>query len=269
MDQHLIFTCSKLYDMFSSDVILEATQPAGTKGLITHTDELTSRFVTAGTTILTVIFDCNAQHEFSTASLDICKTYRSNGNKVCLIGVLDVARLSKTEIESKLDSLGYIFDDIVLTPLRQNELLIRALRLIRLAIKSDRRKTDGLVIGPLEFDLKMMSASANGQPIRLTKKETELLLYMAYRSERVIDRVELVRDVWHVKQYSESIESVLNGHLSRIRDKLGRVGCRGILKTVRGVGLILSISGYKAHWDKANANASTLSALNQQKSEFA
>lgn len=251
MEQQLIFTCAKLFEAFESDVIVDSNQTADEILKITDIEELKTHLTSGSAVVPTVIFNCNSHFELNALGLDFCKTHRANGNKVCLIGVLDVANLPKIEIESKLDSLGYIFDDIVLAPLRQNELLIRALRLVRLAVKNDRRKTDGLIIGPLEFNLKMMSASANGQPMRLTKKETELLLYLAYRSERVVDRNDLVRDIWHVNHYSDSIESVLNGHLSRIRDKLGRVGCRGILKTVRGIGLMVSISSYKAPWDQS------------------
>lgn len=202
---------------------------------------------------LILVINCDVQPALRGSIIQKCQEMRAAGRLVGLIGCLNGELLNPIVASAAMKELQFNFDDIILTPVRQNELLFRLEKVLHKFTRSDRRRTDGLNFGPLQFDLRMMTAYANNEQLRLTRKETELLLYLAYRAEKVIDRESLVRDLWHGSEYSDSIESVLNGHLSRIRDKLGRVGCRGILKTVRGIGISLSLKGYKQHWSSQNS----------------
>jgi DNA-binding response OmpR family regulator len=203
-----------------------------------------------------LVLDCDIGLGSYEYVFQLCLQARMRNRSVFLIGCISSdAVTSGFGSEATVETLKNQFDDIVVTPIRQNEFLFRLENILDKVSRLDRRKSDSLKFGPLHFDLRMMTASANSQNLRLTRKETEILLYMAYRAERVIDRKDLVNDLWDGTAYSESIESVLNGHLSRIRDKLGRSGCRGILKTVRGLGVCLTLQGYEQHWSLGqNAN---------------
>jgi DNA-binding response OmpR family regulator len=203
---------------------------------------------------LVLVLNCDMHSSARDLIIQKCHQMRTDGRSIGLIGCLNGEELNANVVSAALKELQFNFDDIILTPVRQNELLFRLEKVMHKVSRSDRRRTDGLHFGPLQFDLRMMTARANNEQLRLTRKETELLLYLAYRAEKVVDRESLVRDLWHGSEYSDSIESVLNGHLSRIRDKLGRVGCRGILKTVRGIGISLSLKGYKKHWSSQSAS---------------
>jgi DNA-binding response OmpR family regulator len=256
MSARVIFTTSEAW---------EAIQFSGAaEKLKQHTDVIVSKnpkdlnsLMDESSDLPTIlVLDCEKVTPSGRNLIQQCQALRSLGHPIGLIGSLKGEILKPKLDSSALSQLHIDFDDVILTPVRENELAYRVDSVLRKITRPDRRKTDRLCLGPLQFDLKMMSASANKHQLRLTRKETELLLYLAYRVERVVERESLVRDLWNGTEYSDSIESVLNGHLSRIREKLGRAGCRGILKTVRGLGVSLTLSDYEQHWSEQESLSS-------------
>lgn len=77
--------------------------------------------------------------------------------------------------------------------------------------------------GDLEFGhLKIVPSQfkviANGQEVKLSKKEYEILLYLAQRANRLVSADELLRQVWG---YHEGVKTrTLNVHIARLRTKL-------------------------------------------------
>ena len=75
-----------------------------------------------------------------------------------------------------------------------------------------------LSCGDLTFDTRARSASANGQTLALTRKETGILEYLMMHQGRPISQEELMEHVWDnsVDNFSNSIRV----HISALRKKL-------------------------------------------------
>ena len=73
-------------------------------------------------------------------------------------------------------------------------------------------------IGALSFDTKARTASAHGEPLTLTRKETGILEYLMLNQGRPISQEELIDHVWDnsVDNFSNSIRV----HISALRKKL-------------------------------------------------
>ncbi|HEX6684943.1 MAG TPA: response regulator transcription factor [Candidatus Limnocylindrales bacterium] len=93
-------------------------------------------------------------------------------------------------------------------------------------------------IGPLRMDEGARSATLEGVPLTLTRKEYDVLAYLAARAGRVVTRKELFTEVW--RQPFVGADQTLDVHLSWLRRKLGESAAHPrLLRTVRGVGVML------------------------------
>ena len=78
----------------------------------------------------------------------------------------------------------------------------------------------------------------DGTPLALTRKEFDLLAYLAARPGRVVSRRELLEEVW--RQPSVGEDQTIDVHLYWLRRKLGESAAKPrYLRTVRGVGFRL------------------------------
>jgi two-component system OmpR family response regulator len=73
----------------------------------------------------------------------------------------------------------------------------------------------------------------DGQRVRLTYREFELLCCLAASPGRTVSRAELIATVWHDSPPGESLRTV-DTHVRRLRAKLGRFA--DVLTTIRGSG---------------------------------
>jgi DNA-binding response OmpR family regulator len=90
--------------------------------------------------------------------------------------------------------------------------------------------------GPLRVDVAQRQAYLNGTALALTRKEFDLLAYVAARPGRVVTRRELLEEVW--RQPSVGDDQTIDVHLYWLRRKLGESAARPtFLHTVRGVGV--------------------------------
>ncbi|WP_250008914.1 response regulator transcription factor [Actinoplanes sp. M2I2] len=93
-------------------------------------------------------------------------------------------------------------------------------------------------VGELRVDVGERSATLADQPLALTRKEFDLLAYLAARPGRVVSRRELLEEVW--RQPSVGEDQTIDVHLYWLRRKLGESAAKPrYLRTVRGVGFRL------------------------------
>lgn len=95
-----------------------------------------------------------------------------------------------------------------------------------------------LTVGGLRVDLAAREASLDGRPLQLSRREFDLLGYLAARPDQVVARRELLSDVWH-QSYGD--DQTIDVHVSWLRRKLGEsAAAPRYLHTVRGVGVKLA-----------------------------
>jgi DNA-binding response OmpR family regulator len=148
-----------------------------------------------------------------------------------------VATARRGELEAiKLLNAGA--DDYLTKPFSAAHVLARVAAVLRRT--RARTEPGGVVyeIGPLRLDEGARSATLDGLPLTLTRKEYDVLAYLAARPGRVVTRKELFTEVW--QQPFVGADQTLDVHLSWLRRKLGETAARPrLLRTVRGVGVML------------------------------
>jgi DNA-binding response OmpR family regulator len=97
---------------------------------------------------------------------------------------------------------------------------------------------DALIrVGGLEIDVRRRLATLDGTGLDLTRREFDLLTFLAARPGEVVARRELLTEVW---QQSYGDDQTIDVHLSWLRRKLGETAARPrYLHTLRGVGVKL------------------------------
>jgi DNA-binding response OmpR family regulator len=125
-------------------------------------------------------------------------------------------------------SLG--FEDLLLAPYRLTDLAAR-LRLIRWRSDApadpDLIRAGALTLNPVTYEV-----FVGRQPIELTLKEYQLLLFLLKNSGRVFTREQLLDHVWGADYFGGT--RTVDVHIRRLRAKTEEAG--ELLETVRGVG---------------------------------
>ena len=86
--------------------------------------------------------------------------------------------------------------------------------------------------GPLAIDFDAVSVRVSGAPVRLTKREFELLRFLVENRNRVLSRDRLLERVWGFERQVETRS--VDVHVGRLRGKLRHAGRQ--IETVIGMG---------------------------------
>lgn len=137
---------------------------------------------------------------------------------------------AKAQTEDRIFGLELGADDYVTKPFSPKELALRVEAVLKRS-----EKTPGLVevvCGPFRLDKNNLKFYIDGEPVEVTATEFKLLLNLVEKKGRVLDRNELLRDIWG---YNETVQSrTLDTHMKRIRQKLDKYS--DCIETVRSVG---------------------------------
>ena len=95
-----------------------------------------------------------------------------------------------------------------------------------------------LHVGPLELDLIDRTATRGDRRIDLRPREFRLLKYMMQRSDKLLTRAALLKDVWNYKFVPET--NLVDVHMGRLRRKVDGSNEPSMIRNVRGVGFVLS-----------------------------
>jgi two-component system response regulator VicR len=99
---------------------------------------------------------------------------------------------ARSQKEDRIRGLKLGADDYVTKPFDLEELLAR----IHAVLRRSRPEIERLTLGKVTLDFRTLQAWNDEGPIGLTHREFELLRYLAERQEDIVDRDELLREVW-------------------------------------------------------------------------
>jgi two-component system, OmpR family, response regulator RegX3 len=127
-------------------------------------------------------------------------------------------------------------DDYVVKPFSARELVARIRAVLRRTSAIAAPTSPGrLQIGGLDLDASARTASLDGEPLELTRKEFDLLALLMSHAGTVVSRERLIDEVWDVNWFGST--KTLDVHVSGLRKKLGDdPSDPRYLHTVRGVG---------------------------------
>lgn len=132
-------------------------------------------------------------------------------------------------------------DDYIVKPFSPREVVLRVKALLRRSAAFPNAQTNSsskdLVVFPqLTIDHDAHRVTAEGQEVNLTPKEYELLYFLAKSPDKVFDREQLLKEVWHYDFFGDL--RTVDTHVKRLREKLNRVSenAAKMIVTVWGVG---------------------------------
>ena len=138
---------------------------------------------------------------------------------------------ARTAESDRVAGLDLGADDYVTKPFSLRELAARARAVLR-----RRQQVSGAAAtyrgAHLVADFDAVAVSVDGQPIRLTRREFELLRFLVENKGRVLSRDRLLERVWGYEHFIETRS--VDVHVGRLRSKLGVVGSQ--IETVVGLG---------------------------------
>ena len=132
-------------------------------------------------------------------------------------------------------------DDYIVKPFSPREVVLRVKALLRRSSKTNFIQTetvtkDIIVFPHLTIDNDAHRVSADGKEVSLTPKEYELLFFLAKSPDKVFDREQLLKEVWHYEFFGDL--RTVDTHVKRLREKLNKVSenASKMIITVWGVG---------------------------------
>ncbi|RSK27492.1 DNA-binding response regulator [Bacillus sp. HMF5848] len=167
--------------------------------------------------------------------IEVCKEIREK--KATPIIMLT----AKGEEVNRVQGFEVGTDDYIVKPFSPREVVLRVKALLRRSsptsyLQTEPTTKDLIVFPHLTIDNDAHRVSADGKEVSLTPKEYELLYFLAKAPDKVFDREQLLKEVWHYEFFGDL--RTVDTHVKRLREKLNRVSeeAAKMIVTVWGVG---------------------------------
>jgi DNA-binding winged helix-turn-helix (wHTH) protein len=153
----------------------------------------------------------------------------------------DIYSFLSSALEKMVDRMGG-------SPLRRDDPSKQPLAIVEVILSGEpldppaRLNQTMLRVGPLELDLLDRTAKRSDRRIDLRPREFRLLKYMMQRSDTLLTRGTILKEVWHYKVIPES--NLVDVHMGRLRRKVDGSNDAPLIQSVRGVGFILSATPF-------------------------
>ena len=143
---------------------------------------------------------------------------------------------AKDAVSDKVEGLDDGADDYLTKPFAIEELLAR----MRVALKKHpqvKPKPKNVTVGKLFIDVGGRAVSYDGHTVSLTKRELDLLDYLAENCNTVCSRDELMEKVWGYDYKGET--NLVDVYVRYLRNKIDYRFDVSVIQTIRGVGYII------------------------------
>lgn len=161
------------------------------------------------------------------SGIEICRRIRKTSQ------VPIIMLTAKDEIMDKVAGLDSGADDYLTKPFAIEELLAR----MRVALKRQQiseYKRNIITFSDITIDIDKRLVKVKDSEIDLTKKEFELLLYLAQNKNIVLTREQILNQVWGYNYIGET--NVVDVYVRYLRAKIDEPFSAKYIHTIRGVG---------------------------------
>jgi two-component system alkaline phosphatase synthesis response regulator PhoP len=166
---------------------------------------------------------------------EVCRDLRKAGLATPILMLT-----ARTQSVDKVVGLKLGADDYVTKPFSASELLARIEAVLRRAPLHTSQAVHEF--GGLRVDLRRTEVTLNGQLVRLTAREFQLLRYLVERPRTTVSRTELLRAVWGYN--ANSFTRTVDVHVSDLRKKLE--------KDPASPQMIVTVPGFGYRFDGSN-----------------
>ncbi len=145
---------------------------------------------------------------------------------------------AKDSLDDKITGLKLGADDYLPKPFHLSELSARIEAVIR---RKSFQGSNTFVVNELSFDLSARVVSVNGIPVDLTRKEYDLLLYLASSKNRVISKNAIAEKISGESADVYDNFDFIYAHIKNLKKKLTAAGCEDYIESVYGIGYKFTI----------------------------
>ncbi len=159
----------------------------------------------------------------------VCESLRKNNISTPIIMLT-----ARDSLNDKINGLDLGANDYISKPFAFSELLAR----IRVQLRTKKEISNTLRAGDLELDLVQKKVKRGDKAIKLTAKEFTLLEFLLRNKEKILSET-LIND--SLSELDESkMSNIVNVYIYRLRNKIDKEFDTKLIKTVRGMGFVLS-----------------------------
>lgn len=151
---------------------------------------------------------------------------------------------AKSDDMDKLLGFGIGGDDYVAKPFSPKEVAFRIKARFRRVqyLSPVEDKKEIFTLGDIKIDKNRMEVRKNNQPVELTAREYQLLLYMAENVNQILSKKKIYQYVWNDDFLGN--DNVIMVHIRHLREKIeDDPGNPHYIRTVKGLGYKLVVEG--------------------------
>ena len=140
--------------------------------------------------------------------------------------------------DDKLEGFDVGADDYMVKPFDFRELLARVRVLLKRRAVAKVDVVKEISYADLCINLERQEVRRNGEPVKLSPKEYNLLVYLLENAERVVSRVEIAEKVWNT--HFDTGTNFIDVYINYLRKKMDKNFEVKLIHTKPGVGFILT-----------------------------
>lgn len=127
---------------------------------------------------------------------------------------------AKTSQEDLLTGFSKGGDDYIPKPFSIQEVIARVRAVMRRLAPAEEKISGMLDFGPIRIDLESKIVYVENEKIVFSKKEFEVLAFLASGTGKIFSREDLITELWKDAPYV--LDRTVDVHIARIRSKLGK-----------------------------------------------
>lgn len=151
---------------------------------------------------------------------------------------IDIPILMATARDTEFDTiLGLELgaDDYITKPFSPKEVVARIKAILRRVQPQPDQQYSLIKVGDLTIYPEKYEATLHGEALTFTRKEFELLIYLARNKGKVLSRDQLLSEIWNYDFVGDT--RIVDVHISRLREKIEEDTKRPkYIKTIHGLG---------------------------------
>ncbi|WHZ04598.1 response regulator transcription factor [Neobacillus sp. YX16] len=146
---------------------------------------------------------------------------------------------AKSSVEDKVSGLDLGANDYITKPFQIEELLARIRAALRIKQVENHQDEDNILLrfADLSIDQKSREVLRAGEPIELTPREFDLLVYLMIHKRQVLSRDQILEAVWGYDFFGDT--NVVDVYIRYVRKKIDLPSLPSLIHTVRGIGYVM------------------------------